>query len=86
MSDEPKTVSVTIPDDNYRMDPQVAMLWDLLGDMITVSRKELGDDRTFTVFLSRVSRELRRVVGPDGAAEALRAMADTQHEAARADR
>lgn len=86
MSDEPHTVTVTVPSDDYRMDPKTAYLWDLLGHLISVSRKELGDDMTFTVFLSRISRELRRVVGPDGAAEALHKMADTQHDAARADR
>lgn len=86
MSDEPKTVTVKIPDDDYRMDPRTALMWDMLGKLITMSREELGDDMTFTVFLSRISRELRRVVGPDGAATALRKMADTQHEIARADR
>jgi len=85
MSDKHK-VTVTVPPDDYRMDPQTAYLWDLLGRLIAVSREQMGDDKTFTVFLARISRELRRVVGPDGAAEALRGLADTQHEAARADR
>jgi hypothetical protein len=71
---------------DYRItDPFQRVIWDHLGGFITACRDEVGDDVAFSVILSRVTRELRRVVGPDETAAILRGLADTQHEAAKAD-
>jgi hypothetical protein len=77
---------VSIPPLDYRVtDPAQRAAWDLLGVLITTTRAQLGDDDAFSVVFSRVTRELRRVVGPDETAAILRGLADTQHEAAKAD-
>jgi hypothetical protein len=77
---------VIIPPLDYRVtDPLQRALWDTLGAIIKTAREGLGDDVAFSVVLSRVTRELRRGVGPDETADILRGLADTQHEAAKAD-
>jgi hypothetical protein len=79
-------MSVRVPPLDYRItDPAQRAAWDLLGVLITTARAQMGDDAAFSVILSRVTRELRRVVGPDEAAAILNGLADTQHEAAKAD-
>lgn len=79
-------MTVTIPPLDYRVtDPMHHAAWDMLGVLIGTCRQQLGDDAAFSVILSRVTRELRRAVGPDEAAAILHGLADTQHEAAKAD-
>jgi hypothetical protein len=81
MSDEPK---VYVPPADYRVPPVAMEYRAVIGVLLQEARRELGDDLAFSVFLSRVMRELRVVGGPK-VADILRGFADTMEEAANLD-
>jgi hypothetical protein len=67
-----------IPSRDFRMTAKQGDLWNLLQVIIDNARAELGDDMAFSIVLSRASRELRRVLGPEGAAATLHSLANQQ--------
>lgn len=78
--------TVTVPSPDFRVDdPKAQFLWYSLRITIDQARAEFGNDMAFSIILSRVSRELRRCVGIEDAAEIFHGLAATQAEAAQAD-
>jgi len=77
---------VYIPDDEYKADTDLRVFWLKLGTLIGVARQQLDVERLHGVLLSRLTRELRRDLGVEGAREVLQGYIDTMDEAAKGDR
>lgn len=57
--------------------------WAIAGAAIDALRQHLkDDDLAFSMFVSRLSQELRRAIGPAGTAQVFRQFADQQQEMA----
>lgn len=78
-------VSVDVPPPEHRVGIRATVFWDLFGLELTAARQALGDDKALGIYLSRGTRELRRLLGADEAATVMRGFADTMHEAAKSD-
>lgn len=78
-------VEVKVPPGDYRADPEVSGLWMGTGGWFHVVRKQLGDDMAFSVILSRVARDMRKVYGIEAARQAFEGVAATMEEAAKND-
>lgn len=78
-------ISVSVPTEDTPLPPGARELWKASEQMIAAACVELGDDMAFSVILSRVTRELRRRLGVDGAAQVLRQLADTMPDVAKFD-
>lgn len=83
---DPTKISIEVPPPDYRINPQESALWDTIGGVIDIARRAVGNDMAFSIVLSRVARELRRVAGIADAKTVFQAMADTMEEAAKNDR
>lgn len=83
---DPTKISVEVPPPDYRTSSPETELWDSIGGLIALARHAVGDDMAFSIVLSRVSRELRRVAGTTNAKTIFQGMADTMEEAAENDR
>lgn len=80
------TVNVSAAGPEHRATPEQQVVWDALGALISATRVMLNDDEAaFTVLLSRLSREMRRVYGLADAQAAFRGIADTMPAAAEFD-
>jgi hypothetical protein len=78
-------VKVTVPPADYRADPEASSLWMGTGGWFHVVRKQLGDQMAFSVILSRVARDMRKVYGVEVTRQAFEGVAATMEEAAKND-
>jgi hypothetical protein len=83
---EGAAVEVSVPDAEFRLPPAATEMWDAMGELISISQSTLGNDMAFSVLLSRLTRELRRLHGTDAATDVLRGLMATMTEAAQYDR
>jgi len=72
--------------DDYEADTDMRVLWLKLGTLIGVARQHLDVERLHGVLLSRLTRELRRDLGVEGAREVLQGYIDTMEQAGKGDR
>jgi prophage regulatory protein len=82
-NDDP--IEVRVPPANVGLNAAQRALWDAIKAAVARARPDLTRDELLTVLVSGISRELRRELGPDGAATVLRGFADTQREAVKFD-
>lgn len=74
---------VTVPAlHEFTADPEQKRYWVAVGLVIDYARRDLGDDMGFSIFLSRLTRELRMTIGMAATAQLLHEFADKQPEAA----
>lgn len=81
----PEEVTAKVPPADYRADPELAGLWLGTGGWFRVVRKQLGDEMAFSVILSRVARDMRKVYGIEVTRQAFEGAAATMEEAAKHD-
>jgi hypothetical protein len=82
------TVTVSVPGAEYRMNNRQTAAYAYMHFVIaSLLGDTQGDERIalLSAIISGVSRELRRELGPDGAAQMFHGFGDTQHEAAKLD-
>jgi len=79
-------LDVYAPDGVYQADADMTALWEEVGALFEVAKQRLGFDVAISVILSRVTRELRREHGVDGAKETLRQYIETMAKASEGDR
>jgi len=83
----PVEVEVVVPHHEFRFPHSEASehAWVSMGTLFESAREDLGEETAFSVLLSRLTREMRRYIGSEAAAEVLRGMAATMGQAARYD-
>jgi hypothetical protein len=79
-------IEVFAPAADFSSDADMTVLWHKIGVLIQVGIEHIGPSRTYSVLLSRVTREMRRELGTDGARAALQGFVDTMGQAAAGDR
>jgi hypothetical protein len=78
-------VKVFVPGADYRADPDMIVLWNKLGVLMSVARTKMNRDVVFSVSASRLTRELRAAYGVEVAKMFLQAFIDSMDEAAKGD-
>jgi hypothetical protein len=76
---------VRVPAAEHRMSAAATEYWHALGGFIVLARARLGDEQAMMVLVSRVSRELRRLYGIEGARKILAGYIETMAEAGQYD-
>jgi len=82
-----KPADVQVPGQNYEATLNQRIIWDITGLLINdLLREHCTGQELYGAMLSRVSRELRREFGVEGARAVFQGFADTQDEAVRFDK
>ena len=77
---------VKTPSDDFLATPSEKAIWDSYGRTHNMAVRAVGVDMAFSLAVSRISRELRRNIGWEGARDVFLGIANTQEEASKGDR